>query len=510
MVFAGLVLVSFLVGANALVEWLEARNIVHTTGAPDALQFVEEPLFARDGDRWVTTPYARESMVESSFAVEKGGRFRAFVFGGSFAMGTPWVHQQSGGAGGIPDYLRAELSRRLDPELVEVVNVAAGGVNSGWVSKAAAELSRHEADVWVVATCNNEGSPSPSVARDYLQKQGGYRLLRKLLARPTEEAEWFTPQDSDSQVVREDFADNVRSVLDRAAERGIPVVLATLPVHLSYRGFDPGHLMDDAIPREVPDPAADVTLPDTAGVPTELVGRWSSCTAGILAFEAGVFEVARSLLSRCLSEPADPVREAPYITTCLALADLETGRRHESNPARLAARWGPCLAGGIMELYTGDLERSRELLGQCDDVAEAMRWIGFAHLRQEQFEAATRVLEQSVELRPSNRCRPSFNQFLREEAASRSGVFLADLEAAAKKAAPGGVPGNEQFIDYCHMTGAGYATLGARVVEQVERVAPTLVREDWALLPPEQFCEEHGVPPHADQEAVVEALRRMY
>ena len=76
-----------------------------------------------------------------------------------------------------------------------------------------------------------------------------------------------------------------------------------------------------------------------------------------------------------------------------------------------------------------------------------------------------------------SRCRPSLNRLAREIAARHDHVHLVDLEAAAERASPRGVPGPELFIDSCHMTWRGYAVMAEEVRETLER---TGVGPRWA------------------------------
>lgn len=505
LLFAAVVVFVFFLGANTLVEWLERRGVVETTGQPDAAGFVEEALFERDGGRWRTTPYAERSLVASSFAARKRGRYRIFALGGSFAMGSPWVHQNSDGGGGIPDYLRDALHDQSGVE-IEVVNAAAGGADSHRVLEVAREVARHEADLWFVATCNNEGTPSPTALRAWLQRQGGYRLLRQLIAPTAAEPGWYTPQDPDTASVRDDFRRNLASILDLAEARSIPVLLATLPVNLGYRGFEPGHLLDDPDSRDRVRPTDPAVAADSIRhppPPSTLARR--PCKAGILAFEAADFEGAAPLLAACLERPSDPVLEAPWITSYLALAELEIGHRAPSARARLADRWGSCLADGILAVYDGRHDEASEVLAGCDDVAEALRWLGRVELESGDRAEAARLLEQAVELRPSNRCRPSFNGLIRQEAAGRSGVTLVDLEAAAKEVSDG-LPGSDLFLDYCHMSCAGYARMGQEVLQAAGSAEPRLSVESTPSA--QEFCRRHGVPGGPVLDQVTEALRR--
>jgi hypothetical protein len=73
-----------------------------------------------------------------------------------------------------------------------------------------------------------------------------------------------------------------------------------------------------------------------------------------------------------------------------------------------------------------------------------------------------------VEVFPRNRCRPSYNDVLREIAAARPSTTLVDLDAAARAASPGGIPGPELFRDYCHMEWRGYLAMARTVLEVLE------------------------------------------
>jgi len=109
-----------------------------------------------------------------------------------------------------------------------------------------------------------------------------------------------------------------------------------------------------------------------------------------------------------------------------------------------------------------------QVLGACDDV-EALRWMGFALIALERWDEARTVLEQYLELVPRNRCRPSFNAVIRDVARHHPNVRLVDLEARAKAQAPYGVPGYEQFDDYCHMKWNGYADMADEILVALQR-----------------------------------------
>lgn len=505
MAFTAVAVFGLLAGGNALVEWLERGTALDTKKRDDAVQFVEEGLFAVRGDALVTTAYAERDMVPASMAAAKGDGFRAFVVGGSFAMGTPYVSQHGElEGGGFPSFVQTELERRLPERRVEVVNAAAGGQDSSRVRQIVEEIVELEPDVIVVATCNNEGAPRPGFLREYLHRQGGFRLLRNLLApEPTEQPRgWYTPQDEDSEAVRGDFGDNIERILDVAAQRSIPVLLATLPVNLRYFGFDPGHGVRDEDEDDTPVRPRDPAPGDAPEVTDEVLGRLP-CRAGISLFEAASWEAALPLLHACLAEESDPVGEAPYITTYIALAELELGRGAEAARLRLVDRWGECLADGILAIYGGDPRGAIEQLSACDDVAEALRWVGRAHLELGEAERAAELLAQAVELRPSNRCRPSFNDALRQQAQGRNGVTLVDLEQVARDASPDRVPGPELFVDYCHMNWRGYALVGRAVVDALVQLDGSLAGTG-AELSPDEFAARFDLP-RGDNAAQVRA-----
>ena len=191
------------------------------------------------------------------------------------------------------------------------------------------------------------------------------------------------------------------------------------------------------------------------------------------------------------------VRETGEAGVPLLLATLPTNlrySRYSMSPfadgvdiTRAITREDPevCIAAGRTAYEEERWQDAVDALAECDDVAESLRWTGLAMLELGRVQEGKAALEQSVELLPRNRCRPSFNAAIREIAASAPYVHLVDLQGAAEAAAPQGVPGYEQFLDYCHMHWRGYAAM-ADVAQQA--------LEQAGLLPP----EEATVPPLAE------------
>ena len=127
----------------------------------------------------------------------------------------------------------------------------------------------------------------------------------------------------------------------------------------------------------------------------------------------------------------------------------------------------PCVQPARTLVEQGRPAEALASLESCDHVADALRWAGLARLQQGDHQAARAHLEQSLELSPRNRCRGSFEDDFRAQAAAAPGVFLVDLQRAAERASPHGIPGDELFLDSCHMNWQGYGLMAeeaARVI----------------------------------------------
>jgi hypothetical protein len=299
--------------ASWAVERLEERQVVETARPDDRVQFVDEALFRREGDRWVTTAYAHRFAVPSSFAADKGDRWRLFALGGSFMMGTPYVDQVHGEerAGGIPGFLRAQLSAASLDREIEIINMGAGAQDSHRVRRIAEIVVDHEPDALLVATCNNEGVLAPSRLRELLHRQGGYRLLARLLTDPGGEGRpLYTPQDPDLAALGDQFRANLAAIVALCRERGIPLFLATLPQNLRYTGLEHGHGPGQG---EVHDPGEDPCVQPARtmveqGRPAEALAALEGCDhvadalrwAGLARLELGEHEPARVHLQQSL------------------------------------------------------------------------------------------------------------------------------------------------------------------------------------------------------------------
>jgi hypothetical protein len=123
----------------------------------------------------------------------------------------------------------------------------------------------------------------------------------------------------------------------------------------------------------------------------------------------------------------------------------------------------PCV-GQARGAYIREEYGSAELLARECDAVEALRWRGLALVSLGRLEQATFILEQYTELVPRNRCRPSFNEVIREEASRARNVYLVDLDAHARGLSLDGLPGKNLFVDYCHLTRRGYTLMGEEIM----------------------------------------------
>ena len=277
--YAAAVTVAFFLILDGVIVWLERRGAIETGQEGDRTWSATGDPWMDAGDGWYKPAKGGAQLLpEARFRKEKGDRFRVFIVGGSFVMGVPYTD-----VGSIPYWLRTELAARYPGRPIEVVNAAQSAQNSSVVAHIAEYALGYEPDLIVVATCNNEGTLPPSKATQRLQKLGTFRLLKRWLKSPPSEAQrpLHTPQDPDTDKVREHFRENLRSILEAAAEKRVPVLLCTLPLNLRYGGDEPGLPHEGQKWEEVVPP------------PTRCVER------GLVLLKGGQHARAREALARC-------------------------------------------------------------------------------------------------------------------------------------------------------------------------------------------------------------------
>jgi hypothetical protein len=240
-IFSAVPVLALALGVNLVVERAEDAGVIDTHRVDDQVQFIEGDLLeVEHGPFYVTTTYAEGSMVPQRFPVDKGDGWRILLSGGSFVQGSPYTHQGHGVEfpGGIATWLREDLRAQHPDTRIDVVNLAAGGQNSNRVLEVVQDTLRYDPDLYFVATCNNEGAITPSRLQRLLQDQGGFRLLQKHLrpAPSIEDRSVFTPQDEDTAQLTRQYRRNIEGIAQAAREAGVPLILATLPIHRSWTG----------------------------------------------------------------------------------------------------------------------------------------------------------------------------------------------------------------------------------------------------------------------------------
>lgn len=489
-VFAIITTACFFAAANEGIERLERRGIINSLGEGVMVQAVLEDLYSLEGDRFVSTSYADAStMPLASFAADKGEGWRLFVTGGSFAMGSPYTGYLGDELwAGIPAYLRHSLGEASDNP-IEVINAAAGGQDSSRVAALVRNLLRYEADALLVATCNNEGALAPSMVEAALVRQGSYRLMRRLLERRGRRT-WQVHQDGATEAIRAQFRQNIDSIVRAAEAAGVRVYLATLPINLDYSAFTLSHGENPSLP----DPPFQHYI-ETIGSPLEDVPEgWeiNGCYAGFFLGDAGYHAEALPWLQRCLrprSRSQEP-QMARWAAERLAWSWLRRGEREEQAREVLARQFAPCTIDGMVAHAAGRHAAAVRILGACErDIAEVLRWSGLSEAALGNSRASRALLRQSVELRPRNRCRPSFNDEIRAIASVHEAAVLVDLEAAHEALDEG-----EWFLDYCHMTWRGCGEMGKVVFEALRRHEASLVPRNARPLDLERFGDLAGAP----------------
>ncbi len=146
----------------------------------------------------------------------------------------------------------------------------------------------------------------------------------------------------------------------------------------------------------------------------------------------------------------------------------ESGLAHAADRWEAPGTWSApaCVVPGRDAVRAGRHAEAIEALRGCEE-AEALRWLGLAQAGLGD-PVARRTLEQYVELMPRNRCRPSFQAVIREEARRGGHVTLVDLDARSRSRAPAGLPGSEDFTDYCHLRWGAQADVADALIEALD------------------------------------------
>lgn len=197
--------------------------------------------------------------LQNTFAkTASDNRLRVYVLGGSAAMGFPHKNH------GVDRLLAAQLNALFPDKEVEVINTAMTSVNSHVVYQVAETIPANSADVAVILMGNNEvvGPYGPGTFnQNFLSSLGAIRTLQwaKRLriwqwldqafqgAQPSDaktDLEWQGMQmfvengvaESDPRMidVYAHFESNLRDTIDILSNKGMHVVLSSVPVNLRH------------------------------------------------------------------------------------------------------------------------------------------------------------------------------------------------------------------------------------------------------------------------------------
>jgi len=188
----------------------------------------------------------------------------------------------------------------------------------------------------------------------------------------------------------------------------------------------------------------------------------------------------------------------PLVLTTLPINRLYVGD-NDSTPLipDRGGRWGEtvCVEEARSLIGGADFAGAIAHLETCADVADALRWTGISHHANAAYPEARAALDQSIELQPRNRCRPSFNAIAREEAAASSNTFLADLDEAAIATIDTGLVGDELFLDFCHMNWRGYGLMASTIAEVLaeQGLLPEVTDGNPGALPYDDIARRWGL-----------------
>ena len=197
--------------------------------------------------------------LQNTFLKEPSdNRLRVFVLGGSAAMGFPHKNH------GVDRLLAAQLNALFPDKEVEVINTAMTSVNSHVVYQVAETLPANSADIAVILMGNNEvvGPYGPGTFnQNFLSSLNAIRTLQAL--KRTRLWQWLDnafqeTQSSDAKAnlewqgmqmfvengvtendprmgdVYEHFDANLRDIIDVLSDKGMHVLLSTVPVNLRH------------------------------------------------------------------------------------------------------------------------------------------------------------------------------------------------------------------------------------------------------------------------------------
>jgi len=382
--FALIPLALLLVIATVALNKLEEEDVIDTKRPDDRVAYVDGGvLFLKTLNGRMYWTISDPHLVRSAFPAEKDkNTYRIVIAGGSFAMGSPYVHQDQKipAYGDIGSWLRAILTLRYPGTNFEVINAGAGAQNSERVRQIVGILRDATPDLVVVAMGNNEGYVPPTVLNEKLHQWIVYRALKKtLLSSPSpEQRPYFAPQDENTAKIEANFQNNVKQIVAETREAGIALGLATLPINWRY--FGRGAL---AVTEEMlqPDP------PLTKGDKLCEGKQYDEALASYA--ESDKPELAAFFTARCLEQKGDYEQAKEYYRAYVQTLPLNRTRPSYNAFVRQIAT--------NEKVLLFDLEKLADDLAP-HDIAEPSLFFDYCHLTwQGYYHMADRIARQIAE-----------------------------------------------------------------------------------------------------------------
>ena len=471
---------------NGLIAHLEITGELKTLTPTEGIQFVDRPLFRLEGKEFVTTTYGEMSLSKQRFDSDFEG-WRAILLGGSFMMGDPYmkpgfVPDDSKSEGAIESWLRAGLETATGGEPWEVLNFAAPAQNSQRVKEIAKLALKHQPDLLIVGTGNNEGAMTPRGLNIALRRFAGFRLLWRVLQSRADadgDLPFYVPQVGQPEELLVQFEENLQAIVEAAGKTQTPVLLCRMPLNLrSEWDTETYDITQPPAPLNIAtEPIwAELIRPLPPGeLEQEATSQLQAQAGGIADGDQGTYWTVRGIRELRLGQSAD-------------------GREH------LGRFNEPCAAQGIEHWLAGRTDAAIESFSDCTTIGRhsALHWLGGTLSERGEFDAARRAWTSEVEFNPTGRTRPSYNAVAAKLAAQEPHVFLADLHEKAMRVSPNQIPGSELYIDACHMNWNGYSHMAEALLEAIfeHGLGPEGAHFDPSALPDrDSLAESWGLPP---------------
>lgn len=176
----------------------------------------------KENEEWYV-PVRPRSVAKPFLASKCTNTVRIFILGGSVAQA-------------YGDRLERGFEKILFGKKAEVINCGVGGYDSFRVSLVMEEIVAYEPDLVIVLSGNNEFydkvaiNPRIYYLDRFLERFLFYRKSKEFVSEQLKERDLFYERDRDKLT---DYERSIRSVVEAAKGKDIPIILSTIPVNFS-------------------------------------------------------------------------------------------------------------------------------------------------------------------------------------------------------------------------------------------------------------------------------------